>query len=319
MTGPVAHRHLSALGELGGRIAATTSFEEVIDATLLGLDELFGFRHSMLLVHQVESDRLVTLAARGYAGGGVGSEVALGAGVIGVAAANRRPMRIGNLQRMLLYARTVQRTVDGGGAAGPEIQLPGLPDARSQLAAPMLARAALIGVVAVESETALAFDDADEQALVVAAHLAGGALDREQAAAGSEPDIGAATAGAKPPAASEPTGPVARPTVRLRHYLVDGSTFIDDDYLIKGVAGRLLWKVAAEHVATGRTAFSNREARLDPALGLPPFRDNFESRLILLKRRLDERQAPVRIVSAGRGRFELRVDTEMLLERVGSG
>lgn len=315
MTGPVAHRHLSALGELGARISAATSFEEVVDATLLGLDELFGYRHSMLLVHQLESDRLVTLAARGYAGGGVGSEVALGTGVIGMAAANRRPMRIGNLQRMLLYARTVQRSVDEGGPTSPEIQLPGLPQARSQLAAPMVARGALIGVVVVESETALAFEDSDEQALAVVAHLAGGALDREQAAT-SEADTGAAAAVSEPAAAAAPTDPTPRPTARLRHYVVDGSTFIDDDYLIKGVAGRLLWKVVADHIATGRTAFTNREARLDPALELPPFRDNFESRLILLKRRLDERQAPVRIVSAGRGRFELRADADIVLERV---
>ena len=315
MTEPVAYRHLSALGELGARIAATTSFEEVVDATLLGLDELFGFRHSMLLVHQLESDRLVTLAARGYAGGGVGSEVALGAGVIGMAAANRRPMRIGNLQRMLLYARTVQRSVDDGGPTSPEIRLPGLPQARSQLAAPMMARGALIGVVVVESETALAFEDSDEQALAVVAHLAGGALDREQAAATSEADTGSAAV-PEPAAAAAPPDPTSRPTARMRHYVVDGSTFIDDDYLIKGVAGRLLWKVVADHVATGRTAFTNREARLDPALELPPFRDNFESRLILLKRRLDERQAPVRIVSAGRGRFELRIDAEIVLERV---
>ena len=317
MTGPVGHRHLLALGELGARISAATSFEEVVDATLLGLDELFGYRHSMLLVHQPESDRLVTLAARGYAGGGVGSEVALGTGVIGMAAANRRPMRIGNLQRMILYARTVQRSVDDGGPTSPEIRLPGLPQARSQLAAPMIARGALIGVVVVESETALAFEDSDEQALAVVAHLAGGALDREQAAATSEADTGtAAVAVSEPAAAAAPSDPMSRPTARLRHYVVDGSTFIDDDYLIKGVAGRLLWKVVAEHIATGRTAFTNREARLDPALELPPFRDNFESRLILLKRRLDERQAPVRIVSAGRGRFELRVDAEIVLERV---
>jgi adenylate cyclase len=315
VTGPVAHRHLCALGELGARISAATSFEEVVDATLLGLDELFGYRHSMLLVHQLESDRLVTLAARGYAGGGVGSEVALGTGVIGMAAVNRRPMRIGNLQRMLLYARTVQRSVDDGGPTSPEIRLPGLPQARSQLAAPMMARSALIGVVVVESETALAFEDSDEQALAVVAHLAGGALDREQVVATSEPDTGPAAV-AEPAAAAAPNDPTSRPTARLRHYVVDGSTFIDDDYLIKGVAGRLLWKVVAEHIATGRTAFTNREARLDPALELPPFRDNFESRLILLKRRLDERQAPVRIVSAGRGRFELRVDADIVLERV---
>ena len=95
------------------------------------------------------------------------------------------------------------------------------------------------------------------------------------------------------------------------------STFLDDAYVIKGVAGRLLWKVASEHATTGRTAFTNREARLDPALELPPFRDNFESRLILLKRRLEERDAPVRITGTGRGCFELSVDRPLVLERVG--
>ena len=98
--------------------------------------------------------------------------------------------------------------------------------------------------------------------------------------------------------------------------MADGSVFIDDAYIIKGVAGRLLWKVATEHVTTGRTSFTNREARLDPALELPSIRDNFESRLILLKRRLEERDAPVRIVGAGRGRFDVRCDAPLALERV---
>jgi adenylate cyclase len=302
---------LAALCELGSRIAGAQSLEEVVDATMSGLDELLGHRHSLLLLHHVETDRLVTLASCGYEADGIGSEVVLGDGVIGLAGLRRAPMRIGNLQRMLAYARTVQRmAARDGRAVGAEVDLPGLPGARSQLAAPLLARGALIGVVAVESEAALAFDEVDEHIITVLGLLVGAALDREQLAT-TDAEVVTVTA---PP--TSPPAPSGQDGIRLRHYAVDGSTFLDGSYLIKGVAGRLLWKVAQEYVASGRTAFTNREARLDPALELPPFRDNFESRLILLKRRLDERGGPLRVKGAGRGCFELRVDAPLTLERV---
>jgi len=106
----------------------------------------------------------------------------------------------------------------------------------------------------------------------------------------------------------------ATPSTHVRFFAVDGSTFLDGDYLIKGVAGRILWSLLGHYEREGRTEFTNKEVRLDPSLELPEFRDNLDSRLLLLKRRLDERKAAIRIEKTGRGRFRIVVATPLRLD-----
>ena len=188
--------------------------------------------------------------------------------------------------------------------------MPGLEQAEAQLAVPAMAMGRLVGVLMVESEAKLAFDDGDEAILAVVAGMLASAIEIDLVRERTEPATGA---GAERACRAERA---AVPTTQVRFFAVDGSVFLGTDYLIKGVAGRILWSLLSQYAAEGREEFTNREVRLDPSLDLPEFRDNLESRLILLKRRLDERAAPIRIEKTGRGRFRLVVDAPLQLDAV---
>jgi hypothetical protein len=300
------------LAELSARLSRCPDLDTLVSAALNGLADLFGYEHSLLLLLDEDGTRLYTIASHGYAVAGIGSEVRVGEGVIGMAAARVEPMRVGNLGSMLAYTRTQRRAHEqhGGEAPGTEIPLPGLPNAESQVALPAMVLGQLVGVVAIESERRVAFDDDDQAQLAVVAGLVASAVEIDRNLEASGPERVA------PHAAAPPAPEMSGPRTKVRFFPVDGSTFLDGDYLIKGVAGRILWKALGQYQAEQRDEFTNKEMRLDPSLELPDFRDNFESRLVLLKRRLDERKAPIRIEKTGRGRFRVIVDGRLELESV---
>jgi adenylate cyclase len=77
-------------------------------------------------------------------------------------------------------------------------------------------------------------------------------------------------------------------------------------------AGRLLGVLCLQSELSGR--FSNKEIRLDQTLALPDLNDNLEARLILLRRRLEDRCTFIHIVKTGCGRFRLNVDRPLTLQ-----
>lgn len=300
---------LAALRCASQAIAGTDSFEALLDATLDALSRGFGIDHAMLLMLDPAGDRLYTVASHGYEQSGVGSEIMLGEGVIGVAAAHRVPIRLSYASAEYAYGRAQRQVAEQRGLnelLPTEIPFPGLADAHSQLAVPVVAGARLLGVLYVESPQQRRFDYDDEDALAVLAAQLSRLLERWQDEESEEPAV----------ITAEPVPPPGGTTATVRRYVEDDSIFVDEQYLIKGVAGAILWKLLRDHANGGRRDFTNRELRLDPSLRLPEICDNLEARLALLNRRLGERCGFLRLNKTGRGRFRLDVSRSIRLSEI---
>ncbi|OPF61629.1 GAF domain-containing protein [Hydrogenophaga sp. H7] len=303
---------LGALRRGSERLARATTLDEALEATLQTLEHDMDIAHSMVLILDPATLRLYTVASRGYATSGVGSEIALGDGVIGVAAREGTPVRIMHMTSAYLYSQAVRSGLEDRGLAPAdmtEIPYPGLPEPHSQLAVPLRSGDRVLGVLFVESPQDLRFGFEDEDLLVTLAGQLAAAIDRLQ----ETPEAGEPPEGVAPePAVAPPRGPA----LQVRYYPANHSVFINNAYLIKGVAGAILWKLLQVHRREGRQEFCNRELRLDPGLGLPDVVDNLEARLLLLARRLQEQCPALRIEKTGRGRFRLRVGAAVDLQTV---
>jgi adenylate cyclase len=114
---------------------------------------------------------------------------------------------------------------------------------------------------------------------------------------------------------SAATAPKGQP-LAVAYYQADDSVFVDDAYVVKGVPGRILWKLLREHEADGRTSFTNRELRLDERLGLPPGNNNLEARLLVLRKRLSALECGITLDRVDRGRLLLGVSAPLALAEV---
>ena len=305
---PAAGPGLDGVSRLTGALAACTDLDALVSTAIRGLRETLGYEHAVLLLSDETGERLLAVDSQGAAGSGAGAEVLVGEGVWGTAAAQRCAVRIARLPQEVRYSRAVRLSVEIAGEAADlerEIPWPGLERPESLLAVPMLRRGELVGLLGLESAQAMRFGPEDEAAVqVVARQLA--LLVADLSAVGdqdADAPVGSQTA-------------VGGRRIRVRYLPEDDSVFIDDRYVIKGLSGRILHRLLRVFVTDGRTDFSNKELRADPQLQLSVLRDNLETRLLLLRRRLDDRGAPIRLVRTGRGQLRLQVEGAV---EVGNG
>jgi adenylate cyclase len=270
--------YFAEAANLSMSLSRIEELDEAIDLVLDTLTTSFGLTHCMVLLADHHQKMLTAIASRGYDRQGAGAEVAWGEGVIGMAAEKARSLRFSGIGRHFLYANNVAINVKFSVDESRVIPLPGLAFSPTAEKAISLVAAQLAGLIAV-TETSRELD--------------------------------AALAKPVDPAPGTHRGK----DILVHCYAYDDSLFINNDYVIKGVPGRILWRLLQIHAAERRMEFTNRELRLDASLKLPDYKDNLEARLLLLRRRLDEKDFPVRIRPAGRGRIALEVDGKPILSQ----
>lgn len=293
---------IEQLERISAVMSAASDVDALLEQTFAVVSQELGLRHGFLLLVDGAGERLFNVASHGFEHGRFGAEIAMGEGMYGTAAARQTSIRTGSMSRERLMAQAVAR--ESAQADPTYLALPGLAGAESSLAVPLVRGERCLGVLCFQNAEPGAFTAGCEKTLLIVARQLAAMLEI----------LGVDTKEVEVSAKRGPLGGRALVT-RIKFFESDGSIFLDEEYLIKGVAGRILWRVLSNYATDERDEFSSKEIRLDPALGLPAIKDNLEARLIALRKRLLERTSALRIEKTGRGRFRLEVSRELALER----
>jgi adenylate cyclase len=172
-------QEVRVIQEVSSEINSTLDLNEILQKILKSMDEILGFKHSMILLLGQEGDKLILSASRGYKQAGIGAEVKVGQGIIGIVAKRKRIVRMGNIRSQLSYMSSVRNSMAGTGDSGTTniVKLPGLENADSQIGIPLLIKDKLVGVFSVEDTKPNAFDELDEILLMILANQAASVID----------------------------------------------------------------------------------------------------------------------------------------------
>jgi transcriptional regulator with AAA-type ATPase domain len=167
------------LQRVSSNINSTLDLEEIYDIALRTMDELFEFHHANILLVEPGGETLAVVASRGYENQAVGGRVRIGTGVIGIVAQKRKMLHGSNLGQQRAYAAAQRREMmksGRGGELGDAAPVPGLANAESQIAIPLLIRDDLIGVFSIESPVRRTFSEHDRGLVSIVANQIASAI-----------------------------------------------------------------------------------------------------------------------------------------------
>ena len=174
---------LEVLQRISSAINSTLELDEIFDIALRTMDELFEFHHAIIVLVEPGGEMLRVVASRGYENQAVGGRVRIGTGVIGMVAEKRRLLHVNNLGQQRSYAAAQRRQMVKAGR-GAELRdavpVPGLPNAESQIAIPLLIGDELIGVFSIESAVPQTFDAHDRGLVLIVANQIASAIRNAQ-------------------------------------------------------------------------------------------------------------------------------------------
>jgi DNA-binding NtrC family response regulator len=167
------------LQRVSADINSTLDLDEICDVALRTMDELFEFHHAIILLLEADNRTLRVIASRGYENQAIGGRVQVGTGVIGMVAQKRQMMHVNNLGQRRAYAAAQRREMEKAGQQsqlGEAIPVPGLPNAESQIAIPLLIRDDLIGVFSIESPRPRSFGEHERDLVSIIANQIASAI-----------------------------------------------------------------------------------------------------------------------------------------------
>ena len=167
------------LQRVSADINSTLDLDEICDAALRTMDDLFEFHHASILLLEPDQRTLKVVAGRGYENQAMGGRVQVGTGVIGMVAQKRRIMHVNNLGQQRAYAAAQRREMERSGRQGQlgeTIPVPGLPNAESQIAIPLLMRDELIGVFSIETPVPRSFGQHERDLVSIVANQIASAI-----------------------------------------------------------------------------------------------------------------------------------------------
>lgn len=145
---------------------------EIFEMILRSLDDVLGFKHSLIYLLNEDGQALMFQSSYGYSEDHINSPIKVGQGFIGMCAQSGEVMRIGDLGKGFRYMKAIRTSMGATlsqNSGNARRTAPGLSSLESHMSVPLKTKSGVIGVIVVESHERGAFDEIDQELLLLIA------------------------------------------------------------------------------------------------------------------------------------------------------